>query len=97
MAHYRTINELVRDGMFLRIECRKCRHVEMVDPEDIKSYISQLHRGDAMTKAHGWQLIPHGNPDLTLIGCMDGIECPICRASDWMVDAIKPLKDDKDE
>lgn len=94
---YRTIDELIRDGMFARIECRKCRFAQSVDPDDIKNYISTLYRSDAMQRAHGWQPFPHGNPDMTLSGCVDGLKCPTCKASDWMVDAIKPPRGNDDE
>lgn len=97
MAQYRTIHELVRDGMFMRVECRKCRHKGTIDPSEIKSYISELYRGDAMLKSYGLQPIPHGSPDPTLRNCLDGVPCSRCRASDWIIDAIKPPKSDADE
>jgi ribosomal protein S27E len=95
VTQYRTINDLIRDGMYMRIQCRKCRHAETIDPEDAKSNVANLRLGDDQLKARGLRPVAHGNPDLTLRGVMDGVDCPICGAVDWTFDAIKaPRQED---
>lgn len=99
MARYLTLNDLIRDGMEMRLECRKCRYVERVNPEAAKGYVARVYRRTAYLHSHRLEPVDKGRPDITLEGCLDGVSCPTCRASDWKVDAIKPLisDDDKDE
>lgn len=84
--------------MEMRIECRKCRHVERIDPNDATEYVASVHRRNAMASAHRFEPVDKAHPDITLHGSLDGVPCPICEAMDWQVDAIKPLRGEgKDE
>jgi hypothetical protein len=66
--------------MELKLECRRCRYSERADPADAQWYVGisrKLHTAE---------------PDFALERCADGLQCPICGAHDFKVDAIRPLK-----
>lgn len=97
MRRYSTLSELIRVGMEMRLECRKCRHILRADPEDARSYVARVHRSNAYLRAHRMEPVTEARPNQTLDGCVDGVPCPICGASNWQVDPIKPLRRDVSE
>ena len=66
MTTYTTIHEVIRDGMDLRIECLKCRHVERIEPDDVRQYVANSRRDAAHWRARHLDPVYRGNPDVTL-------------------------------
>ena len=85
MANYRKLDELIRDGMELKLECRRCHHTERSDPADAKDYVASCRKYNA-------PLGITAEPDFTIERCANGLPCPICGVCDFNVDVIKKRK-----
>lgn len=82
---YKNLNEVIRDEMELKVTCLKCRKSFRSDPMDAMSYVGT-------SRMYDQKLGGTADPDISLERCVDGIHCPICSASDFKVDVIKPLR-----
>jgi hypothetical protein len=82
MVLYRHLSEVIRDGLELKIQCRRCPFSERGDPADASGYVGISH---ALNR-------DGTHPEFTLERCLDGLKCPICGGESFSVEAIKPLK-----